>query len=97
METIGIQTSAMLVELNISSWTARKLDRRVSDEVDATKATRARAGNYNKNFVARPQLTYVFGLRIPDCMAWWQRAHSKGVAATTSCHVAKGSNNASEI
>jgi hypothetical protein len=47
--------------------------------------------------VARPQLTHSDGLRIPDFMAWWQRAHSKGVAATTSCHVAKGFNNASEI
>lgn len=52
METIGIHSSAMLVELSISSWTARKLDRRVSEEVDANKATKARAGNYNKNLLA---------------------------------------------
>lgn len=48
----GIHTSAMLVELNISTWTARKLDRRVSEEVDVSKGTQARAGNYNKNLLA---------------------------------------------
>lgn len=56
MENVGIQTSSMLVELNISSWTARKLDRRVSQEVDENKATRARAGNYNKNLLAGTSL-----------------------------------------
>jgi hypothetical protein len=48
----GIHTSAMLVELNISTWTARKLDKRVSEEVDINKGTQARAGNYNKNLLA---------------------------------------------
>ena len=55
METnnsISIASSAMLVELSISTWTARKLDKRVSAEVDATKSTKTRAGNYNKNLLA---------------------------------------------
>jgi hypothetical protein len=52
METIGIATSAMLVELNVSCWTARKLDKQVSEEVDAVKKTRARGGNYHKNLLA---------------------------------------------
>jgi len=52
METIGIATSAMLVDLNISCWTAKKLDKRVSEEVDAAKNTKARAGNYHKNLLA---------------------------------------------
>ena len=51
-ESFGIATSAMLVELSISCWTARKLDKRVSQEVDADKGTRARAGNYQKNLLA---------------------------------------------
>jgi hypothetical protein len=51
----GIETSAMLVELSISCWTARKLDKRVSQEVDATNGARARAGNYNKNLLAGTQ------------------------------------------
>lgn len=70
METIGIQTSAMLVELNISSWTARKLDRRVSDEVDATKATRARAGNYNKNLLAGTQVLDSIIKYAANARAW---------------------------
>ena len=45
-ETISIATSAMMVELNISCWTARKLDKRVSEEVDSAKNTKVKAGNY---------------------------------------------------
>lgn len=55
MSSFGIETSAMLVELSISCWTARKLDKRVSQEVDATNGTRSRAGNYNKNLLAGTQ------------------------------------------
>jgi hypothetical protein len=52
MESISIATSSMLVELNVSCWTARKLDKRVSEEVDAAKNTKARGGNYHKNLLA---------------------------------------------
>lgn len=52
MESIGIATSAMLVELNVSCWTARKLDKRVSEEIDVAKNTKARGGNYHKNLLA---------------------------------------------
>ena len=48
MEHIGISTSAVLVDLGISTWTARKLDKKVSEEIDETKGTKARAGNYHK-------------------------------------------------
>lgn len=47
-----IGSNAMLVELNIPLWTARKMDKKVSEEVDVTKGTRARGGNYNKNLLA---------------------------------------------
>jgi hypothetical protein len=53
--SFGIETSAMLVELSISCWTARKLDKRVSQEVDATNGAKSRAGNYNKNLLAGTQ------------------------------------------
>ena len=53
--SFGIETSAMLVELSISCWTARKLDKRVSQEVDTTNGAKARAGNYNKNLLAGTQ------------------------------------------
>ena len=39
-ETISIATSAMMVELNISCWTARKLDKNVSKDIDAAKNTK---------------------------------------------------------
>lgn len=50
--TISIASSAMLVELSISTWTARKLDKKVSAEVDNAKGTKTNAGNYNKNLLA---------------------------------------------
>jgi hypothetical protein len=55
MSSFGIATSAMLVELSISCWTARKLDKRVSNQVDAENSTRVRAGNYHKNLLAGTQ------------------------------------------
>lgn len=48
----SISSSAMLVELNISIWTGRKLDKQVSAEIDASKGTTTRAGNYNKKLFA---------------------------------------------
>lgn len=50
-----IQNSAMLVDLNISVWTGRKMDRKVSDEIDASKHTKSRAGNYHKKLLAGTQ------------------------------------------
>jgi len=47
-----ISNSAMLVDLNISVWTGRKMDKKVSEEVDASKGTKARAGNYHKKLLA---------------------------------------------
>jgi hypothetical protein len=49
--SISIASSAMLVELSISTWTARKLDKKVSAEVDSAKGTKTSAGNYNKNLL----------------------------------------------
>ena len=42
----------MLVDLNMSTWTGRKLDKKVSDEIDVSKGTKAKAGNYNKKLLA---------------------------------------------
>ena len=47
-----ISNSAMLVDLNISVWTGRKMDKKVSEEVDASRGTKARAGNYHKKLLA---------------------------------------------
>jgi hypothetical protein len=47
-----VQNSAILVELNISAWTGRKLDKKVSSEIDASKGTKAKGGNYHKHLLA---------------------------------------------
>lgn len=48
----SLSTSALIVNLSISVWTGRKLDKRVSQEIDQGKNTKARAGNYHKNLFA---------------------------------------------
>jgi hypothetical protein len=50
-----IQNSAMLIELNISAWTGRKMDKKVSAEIDVSKNTKARGGNYHKHLLAGTQ------------------------------------------
>lgn len=45
-------SDAMLVDLNISTWTGRKMDKKVSEEIDASKGTASRAGNYHKHLLA---------------------------------------------
>ena len=47
-----LSSSALIVNLSMSIWTGRKLDKRVSEEVDQAKETRTRAGNYHKNLLA---------------------------------------------
>jgi len=49
---MSITTNGVLVDLNISVWTGRKMDKKVSGEVDAAKQTRTKAGNYHKNLFA---------------------------------------------
>jgi hypothetical protein len=50
--SISIASSAVLIDLNISVWTARKLDKNVSKEIDVNKHTTIKAGNYNKHILA---------------------------------------------
>lgn len=47
-----LQNSAMLVALNISAWSGRKQDRKVSDEIDVAKKTKTKSGNYSKHLLA---------------------------------------------
>jgi hypothetical protein len=54
-----IQDSAMLVDLNISVWTGRKQDKKVSEEIDAAKSTKVKAGNYHKKLLAGTKLEEV--------------------------------------
>jgi len=50
--SISIASSAMLVEMSISTWTARKLDKRVSTQVDIDNGTKTKVVNANKNLMA---------------------------------------------
>jgi len=49
--SVSIASSAVLIRLKVGVWTARKKDKEVSNEVDADKGTRVRAGNYNKHIL----------------------------------------------
>lgn len=49
---ISIASSAMLVDLNIHSYTANVTDRAISDEIEANKGAKTRAGKYTKNLFA---------------------------------------------
>jgi hypothetical protein len=50
--SISIASSAMLVELSISTWTARKLDKKVSTQVDNDNGAKTKVVNANKNLMA---------------------------------------------
>jgi len=49
----GISTRAMLADLTISSWSGRKYDRKVSDDVATQHNATSDAGRYNKRLIAR--------------------------------------------
>lgn len=51
MQTQSLHTRAMLVSLNISSWTARKYDKKVSKEVADAHGADIEAGRYNKHLL----------------------------------------------
>ena len=52
MNDITLSSSAVLVDLTIRGWTGKKLDKDVSNEIDAAKATQVKAGAYQKNLLA---------------------------------------------
>ena len=56
----SLDTSTMVVEFNASVWTAKKLDRAVTDEVNGDKKAIRGAGRFNKNLLAgRPELVEI--------------------------------------
>ena len=61
MTRYNIDTCALLVELNVSQWTARKLDRSTTDELVSNKHAQAKgAARVNKNlFAGRSELEVV--------------------------------------
>ena len=51
INNISISSSAMLVDLSIGTWTARKLDRKVTDEVNTGKRATKSASRVNKHLL----------------------------------------------
>lgn len=54
-----INEKAMLVNLNISTWTARKLDKKATETVAREYATSGIAGRYNKILIAQEEIRKV--------------------------------------
>lgn len=50
--TANLDSRAVLTELTVRVWTGRILDKKVSEEVDAAKSTKTRAGAYHKRLMA---------------------------------------------
>lgn len=72
---MSIINNSMLVNITISVWTGRKLDRQVSEEVDVAKNTRTRAGNYNKNlFAGVVELEKV--IAVSKAIRVWHQRHT---------------------
>lgn len=76
MSTMGIASKAMMVELNIGNWTANKLDRGVSEEVDAQKGTTTRAGSYRKNILAGAEELIAIQKHVGNVRNWHYRLTS---------------------
>lgn len=51
-----LSSRAMLVRLNVSQWTARKCDKKITGEVNRDHGASADAGRYNKNLLAADAL-----------------------------------------
>ena len=60
---MSISDRAMLARLSIRQWTARKLDKRITREVNRQYGAAANAGNYNKMLVDSPLLAAVEKVR----------------------------------
>lgn len=68
---MSIASSAMLVELNISVWTAACVDKRVTDDVlYANGATAADAGQFKKNLMAGTTLRKDIADFAASCRTW---------------------------
>lgn len=55
----NLSNRAMLASLHVRQWTARKLDKRVTAEVNAAHGAAADAGRYNKSLVSRDALAEI--------------------------------------
>ena len=63
-------SSAVLVEMNISVWGATKLDKRISEKVNADNAASTDAGKWSKNLMAGTQLLEEISNFAAGCRLW---------------------------
>ena len=54
-----LSSRAMLSGVRLSVWSARRIDRKVTDEINATQGAAADAGRYNKALLARDALAQI--------------------------------------
>lgn len=68
---MSISSSSILVELNISVWTANKLDKRITNDVLVSNgATKADAGQFRKNLMAGSTLRKEIADFAASCRLW---------------------------
>ena len=70
ISTCSISTAAVLVELSISTWTGRKLDKTVSNEITATKHAQKGTANVNKKILgdcAELDAVQKFAANVRNC------------------------------
>lgn len=68
---MSISSSSILVELNISVWTANKLDKRITNDVlIANGATNADAGQFRKNLMSGTTLRKDIADFAASCRLW---------------------------
>lgn len=65
-----LTSSALVVTLNLSVWTGRKLDKQVSREIDSEKHTKVPAGNYHKNLFAGVKSLEAIGKKANEVRTW---------------------------
>lgn len=65
-----IQDKSVLVDVNISVWTGKKMDKKVSQEIDAAKNTKTKAGNYSKHLLAGTDKLDVVSKMVANIRNW---------------------------
>lgn len=58
--TNPLQTKAVLANLSIRQWTGRKLDRKITDEVNESHHAEADAGRYNKLLISKDAFARIY-------------------------------------
>lgn len=74
MNVAKLSSSAVIVHLNISCWTGKRQDKKVSQEIDITKGTSVRAGTYSKDIMANNPELIAIGKYASGVRNWFVNA-----------------------